>query len=178
MMFNGAKSMVQNNLTKQWNSMEVPIMPIPLKMLPCIQIGFLPQLLLIFDLEADRISSLSIDPSIVESERGVVLVNVVLVLSLATVIAIHAGNWNIPTTVMGYEDDMKNWNQQDLERYFKTYYAPNNCVVVVSGAIKTEEVKRLAQKYLEPIPAQPAPPKVHIVEPVQTGERRITVQKK
>jgi predicted Zn-dependent peptidase len=27
----------------------------------------------IFDLEADRISSLSIDPSIVESERGVVL---------------------------------------------------------------------------------------------------------
>jgi hypothetical protein len=48
----------------------------------------------IFDLEADRISSLSIDPSIVESERGVVLVNVVQVLkiSLATVVAIHAGN--------------------------------------------------------------------------------------
>jgi predicted Zn-dependent peptidase len=44
-----------------------------------------------------------------------------------------------------------------LGTLFKTYYAPNNCVVVVSGAIKTEEVKRLAQKYLEPIPAQPAP---------------------
>jgi predicted Zn-dependent peptidase len=36
----------------------------------------------IFDLEADRISSLSIDPSIVESERGVVLVNVVQVLKI------------------------------------------------------------------------------------------------
>jgi hypothetical protein len=35
----------------------------------------------IFDLEADRISSLSIDPSIVESERGVVL-NVVQVLKI------------------------------------------------------------------------------------------------
>jgi predicted Zn-dependent peptidase len=94
-------------------------------------------------------------------------------------IIIHASNCfsrilSLPLAVMGYEDDMKNWNQQDLERYFKTYYAPNNCVV---GALsKPKEVKRLAQKYLEPIPAQPAPPKVHIVEPVQTGER-ITVQK-
>jgi zinc protease len=138
----------------------------------------------IFDLEADRISSLSIDPSIVESERGVVLSERrtglenspwrLLSQSMqATAFQEHPYHW----PVMGYEDDMKNWNQQDLERYFKTYYAPNNCVVVVSGAIKTEEVKRLAQKYFEPIPAQPAPPKVHIVEPVQTGERRITVQK-
>jgi hypothetical protein len=60
-----------NNLTKQWNSMEVPIMPIPLKMLPCIRIFPASAAAVIFDLEADRISSLSIDPSIVESERVV-----------------------------------------------------------------------------------------------------------
>ncbi len=138
----------------------------------------------IFDLEADRISSLTIDPKIVESERGVVLSerstgleNSPWSLLSQTVQAAafleHPYHW----PVIGYEDDMKNWTQQDLERYFKTYYAPNNCVVVVSGGIRTEEVKRLAEKYLEPIPAQPAPPKVHIVEPVQTGERRVTVQK-
>jgi predicted Zn-dependent peptidase len=50
--------------------------------------------------------------------------------------------------VIGYEDDMKNWTQQDLERYFKTYYAPNNCVVVISGAIKVEKVKEFAKKIL------------------------------
>src|SRR5690606_8814621 len=61
--------------------------------------------------------------------------------------------------------------------YFKTYYAPNNCVVVVSGAVKVEDVKRLAEKYLEPIPSQPEPPAVHAVEPPQTGERRIITQK-
>ncbi|WP_074723583.1 M16 family metallopeptidase [Flavobacterium frigoris] len=138
----------------------------------------------IFDLEGDRISSLSIDPTMVESERGVVLSERrtglenspwrLLSQSLqATAFQEHPYHW----PVMGYEDDMKNWNQQDLERYFKTYYAPNNCVVVISGAIKTEAVKLLAEKYFEPIPAQPTPPKVHIVEPVQTGERRITVQK-
>jgi predicted Zn-dependent peptidase len=72
---------------------------------------------------------------------------------------------------------MKNWKQTDLERYFKTYYAPNNCVVVVSGAVKFDEVKKLAEKYLETIPAQPEPPQVHTIEPTQTGERRIIVQK-
>ena len=72
---------------------------------------------------------------------------------------------------------MKNWKQTDLERYFKTYYAPNNCVTVVSGNVKFDEIKRLAEKYIEPIPAQPAPPKVTIVEPAQTGERRLLVQK-
>lgn len=138
----------------------------------------------IFDLESDRISSLSIDPTMVESERGVVLSERrtglenspwrLLSQSLqATAFQEHPYHW----PVMGYEDDMKNWTQKDLERYFKTYYAPNNCVVVISGAIKTEDVKRLAEKYFEPIPAQPTPPKVHIVEPAQTGERRITVQK-
>jgi zinc protease len=138
----------------------------------------------IFDLEGDRISSLSIDSTMVESERGVVLSERrtglenspwrLLSQSLqATAFQEHPYHW----PVIGYEDDMKNWTQQDLERYFKTYYAPNNCVVVVSGAIKMEKVKEFAKKYLEPIPAQKAPPKVHIVEPKQTGERRITVQK-
>jgi zinc protease len=137
-----------------------------------------------FDLEGDRISSLSIDSTMVESERGVVLSERrtglenspwrLLSQSVqATAFQEHPYHW----PVIGYEDDMKNWTQQDLERYFKTYYAPNNCVVVVSGAIKTEKVKEFAKKYLEPIPAQIAPPKVHIVEPMQTGERRITVKK-
>ena len=138
----------------------------------------------IFDLEGDRISSLSIDPKIVESERGVVLSErstslenspwELLTQSVtAQVFQEHPYHW----PVIGYEDDMKNWKQSDLERYFKTYYAPNNCVVVVSGAVKLTDVKAMAEKYLEPIPAQPEPPRVFTVEPPQTGERRIIVKK-
>ena len=138
----------------------------------------------IFDLEGDRISSLNIDPKMVESERGVVLSErstglenspwELLTQSVqAQAFQEHPYHW----PVIGYEDDMKNWKQADLERYFKTYYAPNNCVVIVSGAVKTGDIKKLAEKYLEPIPAQPEPPKVHTVEPVQTGERRIQLKK-
>lgn len=138
----------------------------------------------IFDLEGDRIANLSIDPKMVESERGVVLSerrtglenspwrNIIQSVD-ATAFQEHPYHW----PVIGYEDDMKNWTQKDLERYFKTYYAPNNCVVVVSGALQFDKVKELAEKYLGGIPAQPEPPKVHIKEPKQTGERRIVVQK-
>jgi predicted Zn-dependent peptidase len=138
----------------------------------------------IFDLEGDRIATLSIDPKMVESERGVVLSerstglenspwNLLGQSVQAQAFQEHPYHW----PVIGYEDDMKNWKQTDLERYFKTYYAPNNCVVVVSGSVKTEEIKKLAEKYIEPIPAQPEPPKVHTVEPPQTGERRIVLKK-
>ena len=138
----------------------------------------------IFDLEADRISSLSIDPKMVESERGVVLSERSTSLENspwsmlgdalnATAFQEHPYHW----TVIGYENDIKNWTKEDLEKYFKTYYAPNNCVVVVSGNVMVEEVKRLAEKYLAPIPSSPEPKAVHLVEPPQTGERRVMVQK-
>ncbi len=138
----------------------------------------------IFDLESDRIASLSIDPAMVESERGVVLSERStglenspwrLLFQSVQGMAFQEHPYHWP--VIGFEDDMKNWKQSDLERYFKTYYAPNNCVLVISGQVKFEEVQRLAKIYLEPITAQPEPPVVHIKEPPQTGERRIMVQK-
>ncbi|MEJ7912459.1 MAG: pitrilysin family protein, partial [Chitinophagaceae bacterium] len=138
----------------------------------------------IFELEADRLSTLRIDSAMVESERGVVLSERStglenspwrLLSENMEASAFQDGPYHWP--VIGYEQDIKNWTKSDLEYYFKTYYAPNNCVVVVSGNIRFDEVKTLAEKYLEPIPAQPTPKPVHLIETVQKGERRITVQK-
>ena len=138
----------------------------------------------IFDLEADRISSLSIDSAMVESERGVVLSEKStglenspwrLLLENVEATAFQEGPYH--WSVIGYDEDIKNWTKQDLENYFRTYYAPNNAVVVMSGNVKYDEVKKLAEKYFEPIPAQPAPRPVHLKETPQKGERRITVQK-
>jgi zinc protease len=138
----------------------------------------------IFDLEADRIASLSIDSAMVESERGVVLSERStglenspwrMLIENMEATAFQEGAYHWP--VIGYEPDIKNWTKKDLEYYFRTYYAPNNCVAVVSGNVRFADVKRLAEQYLEPIPAQPQPGAVHLVETPQTGERRITVQK-
>lgn len=138
----------------------------------------------IFDLESDRIGSLAIDPKMVESERGVVLSErstglensnfrrlMETVQSLS--IEAHPYHWS----VIGYESDIKAWKQEDLENYFKTYYAPNNCVVVVAGDVKLDQVQALAKKYLEPIPQRPITEEIRTVEPPQEGEKRVVVHK-
>jgi zinc protease len=108
----------------------------------------------IFDLEADRIGHLDLDPKMVESERGVVLSerstglensnfrNISEQVKGAAFLA-HPYRWS----VIGYESDIKNWSIEDLQTYFDTYYAPNNAVVVISGDVTLKEVKRLSKQY-------------------------------
>jgi len=138
----------------------------------------------IFDLEADRIGNLAIDPGMVESERGVVLSerstglensNFERLSTQVHAAAFFAHPYKWP--VIGYESDIKSWTQADLEWYFKTYYAPNNCVVVIAGDVQLETVKALAQKYFSPLAAQPAPAPLRTVEPPQEGLKRVTVLK-
>jgi len=138
----------------------------------------------IFKLEGDRIAHLSIDPKMVESERGVVLSerstglensNVQMLVQELDSVAFVAHPYAIPT--IGWESDIKAWTQQDLQNYFRTYYAPNNAVSVIVGDVKVDDVKKLATKYMGSIPKRAAPPAVRTVEPEQKGERRLFVAK-
>jgi len=138
----------------------------------------------IFDLEADRIANLDIDEKMVESERGVVISERTTGLENSNwrtlqeevkgvAFRAHPYSWS----VIGHESDIEAWTLDDLVQYHRTYYAPNNGVVVMAGDVKYEEVKRLAEKYFGPIPAQAPPKEVKTVEPPQKGERRVYVQK-
>lgn len=139
---------------------------------------------IIFDLESDRIRDLNFDDNMIESERGVILSERTTGLEnnpmeelwqnvQATAFTAHPYMW----PVIGWESDIKNWTKADLQNYFHTYYAPNNCLVVISGDVKFAEVKKLAEKYFESIPAGPKPREIHTIEPEQTGERRIFVKR-
>ena len=138
----------------------------------------------IFDLEADRIRDLAIDSSMVRSERGVVLSerstglensNYRVISELVQATAFTEHPYMFP--VIGFESDIKKWTQADLERYFKTYYSPNNAVAVIVGDVTVAEVKRLAEQYVQPIPAQKLADSLRTVEPAQNGERRVTTYK-
>ncbi|RYG16984.1 MAG: insulinase family protein [Chitinophagaceae bacterium] len=42
---------------------------------------------------------------------------------------------------------------EDVKAFFKKHYNPQNAILVVGGNVKTEDVKLLAEKWFEPIPA-------------------------
>jgi len=137
-----------------------------------------------FDLEADRIANLNFDTTMIESERGVILSERSTGLEnnpleelwdevQAAAFTAHPYMW----PVIGWKSDIENWTKQDLENYFHTYYAPNNCVVVITGDIKYDWVKTLAVKYFAPIPGGPKPRDIHTIEPEQKGERRVFVKR-
>lgn len=138
----------------------------------------------IFDLESDRIAHLSIDPKMVESERGVVLSerstglensNLRALWGEVYSVAFTAHPYAIPT--IGHESDIKAWTLADLQRYFNVYYSANNAVAVIVGDVKADQVKLLAEKYFAAIPKRALPPAVRTVEPEQKGERRVFVRK-
>ncbi|NIM11304.1 MAG: insulinase family protein [Candidatus Aminicenantes bacterium] len=138
----------------------------------------------IFELEADRIGHLALDDKMVESERSVVLSERITGIEnsnyrllneqvRAVAFMAHPYRW----AVMGYESDIKNWKKSDLQRYYDIYYAPNNALVVITGDVKLENIKALAQTYFEPIPSREPPRPIHTLEPEQLGEKRLVVNK-
>ncbi len=137
----------------------------------------------IFDLEADRLHHLSIDPEVVESERGVVYSerrlridndNFGLLYEQMMATAFVAHPYQVP--VIGWPSDIEGWTQEDLESYFRTYYAPNNLTMVFTGDVEAEEIFTLAEDYFGPIPDQDPPSPITTIEPEQRGERRLLVK--
>jgi zinc protease len=138
----------------------------------------------IFDLEGDRLAHLSFDPKIIESERGVVYSerrssvdndNMGALMEQVQATAFVAHPYQVP--VIGWPSDIESWRMEDLQRFFQTYYAPNNATLVVVGAVTPAEVFALAEKHLGPFPSQPPPEPVRTKEPEQQGEKRVRVRR-
>jgi predicted Zn-dependent peptidase len=78
--------------------------------------------------------------------------------------------------VVGWASDIQVVMREEVAEFFRTYYAPNNAIAVIVGDVDAEEVIAHCEKYFGPVPAQEPPPPVVTTEPLQTGERRVTVE--
>lgn len=81
-------------------------------------------------------------------------------------------NWANAHSLIGSYEDLEAATVEDVAAFFRTYYAPNNAVLVIAGAFDPSEARRLVEQYFGDIPPQPQPPRPDLSEPEQRGPRR------
>ncbi|HET9439063.1 MAG TPA: pitrilysin family protein [Longimicrobiales bacterium] len=82
-------------------------------------------------------------------------------------------------SVIGSMEDLDAASLQDVETFFRTYYAPNNAVLTICGDYDGAHVKALVEQYFAEIPAGPAIPPIPgalEVAPVLGEEKRVVVE--
>ena len=138
-----------------------------------------------FWLESDRMLSLDFNPRSLEVQRQVVTEEFkqrnlnqpygdASHLLRALAYKVHPYRW--PT--IGKEiSHIANATSEEVQAFFFRYYAPDNAILAVTGHITFEETVALAEKWFSPIPRRHVPRRSLPMEPMQTEERRLTVER-
>jgi zinc protease len=133
-------------------------------------------------IESDRMVNCLIEPEEVLRERGVVLSELMGRLNdpeegleeVTRSIAFRVHPYRTP--IIGWKADVEAISPDAVRDYYRTYYQPNNAVLVLVGDFQTERALALVEKYFGGLPAGPRPPRVISQEPPQRGERRAIVK--
>ncbi len=73
-------------------------------------------------------------------------------------------------STIGSMEDLDDATVEDVREFFRIYYAPNNAVLVISGAFDDDTARSLVEKYFGSIASQPVPPSLDVTEPVEVSE--------
>jgi zinc protease len=126
---------------------------------------------LAFWLESDRMRSLKVTQENLDNQRNAVqeekrlrydnqpYVNAFLRMNEL----IFTNPANAHSTI-GSMEDLDAATIDDVQEFFRIYYAPNNAVLTVVGDFDNAEARTLVDKYFSNIPAQPVPPPVDVSE--------------
>jgi len=136
------------------------------------------------ELEADRMQNLTLDPKEVRSERQVVMEerrlryeddpqNSLSEEVVAAAFKVHP----YQRPVIGWMSDLKSMERNDVYHYYKTFYSPDNAVIIIVGDVTADEIVHKVKAYFENIqPGLPRKPMAS-VEPAQKGEKRVKLRK-
>src|SRR3954447_23648410 len=134
-------------------------------------------------IEAERMARCLYHPDDCESERTVIISELQggendpdqLLDQELTATAFKAHTYRHPT--IGWLSDLQTMTRDDLYGYYRRYYVPNNATLVIVGDVDPDEALRRVDHHFGGIAAGPAVSRMKTVEPEQTGERRVTIQK-
>jgi zinc protease len=136
---------------------------------------------LALEIEADRMSGAIFDPQEVQAERTVILSEregnenqprYVLAEEMSAV-AFHLHPYHHQT--IGWKEDLREIDREQLYDHYRRYYVPNNAILVVVGDLDASYFD-VVERHFGDIPAGPEPPQGVRAEPIQRGERRVTVR--
>ena len=140
---------------------------------------------MVMEMEADRMTNLVITDKEVEPERLVVLEERRSRVdnNPGAILGEHINgalflNHPYRNPVIGWEHDIKALDIKRILAFYKRWYAPNNAILVVAGAITAEQVRPLAKKYYGKIPAQPPVVRNRAKEPPQKAAREVVLRDK
>ena len=131
-------------------------------------------------LEADRMRSLDVSEENLENQKKVVSEEIrVNVLNQPYALFEWLDLWQAANTnwynahnFYGDLRDVEAAKLEDVRQFFKTYYAPNNAVLVVTGDVDPDAVRNMVGKYFGDIPLQSVPEPPDVSEAKQTAEKR------
>ena len=120
-------------------------------------------------MEAERMQKLIIQPDIVAVERDVILEERSMrvdgrpssLLAEQMRKRLHQGTaYEVP--VIGWRKEIERLNAEDARAFYRRYYAPDNAVLVVAGAVTVNEVTALAQRHYGPLKPSGTPRKPRV----------------
>lgn len=79
-------------------------------------------------------------------------------------------------STIGSMEDLDAATIEDVQEFFRVYYAPNNAVLTIAGDFESAEANALVRKYFEEIPSQAAPPPVDTSEPQDVAQTQEVYQ--
>jgi len=137
----------------------------------------------VIELEADRMSNLNFDDAEFLKEIQVVmeerrlrtednpssLLNESLMAS-----AFMTSPYRHP--VVGWMNDLQNMKASDARDWYRSWYAPNNATVVISGDVDPQQILRAVEKYYGAIRRHELPVRKPQIEPPQKGVKQVLVK--
>ncbi|RAX55382.1 peptidase M16 [Helicobacter sp. 16-1353] len=136
------------------------------------------------ELFAEMMTNLSLKDSEFQTERAVVMeerlwrtdnspMGYLYFRLFNTAYIYHSYHW----TPIGFMDDIKSWKIDDIKDFYKTYYQPQNAIIVVAGDIESKIVFNAVKKHFNHIKNTSKIPKIHTIEPKQQDRRFIEIKK-
>lgn len=136
-----------------------------------------------FELEADRMQNLRLEPAefakeieVVKEERRLRTEDKPTSLTYEKFHAVAYRALPYRQPVIGWMGDLEQMTVQDLTRWYERWYSPANATLVVVGDVDPEKILKLAQNTFGKVPAREVGYVKGSSEPEQRGTTRLTVR--